>query len=117
MHILAAEAEHLVTVSITLRHEVRAEVLTGLTEAFSSDSYSDTAKLWNEQRELACKDVLEKHLYPVGVKYVRELLREESEDYLARKCGDELERVRNQLPEATGVLTRSLANQSQAQGY
>jgi transcription elongation factor SPT6 len=86
LHILAAEAELLVSVSITLPDEALAEFEHKLSEAFASDSYSDAAKAWNAERRRVIAEALEKHLIPMGAKWAREWLREEVEDHMAWRC-------------------------------
>ena len=93
LHILAAEAELLVTVSIYLTNEVKAKFERQLNDAFASDSYSDIARSWNEERSRVVQEALEYHLVPVGTKWVREWLREEVEDALAIHCGNKLKEV------------------------
>ncbi|KZT42027.1 transcription elongation factor Spt6 [Sistotremastrum suecicum HHB10207 ss-3] len=86
LNILAAEAEHLITVHIDLPPGPLHEFQSALMEGFTSDSFSDTVKAWNEQRALVVKEALEKYLLPIGIKWVREWLREEVEDSLAKRC-------------------------------
>ena len=93
LHILAAESEHLVTVTISLPAEVKADFERRLNDAFASDSFSDTARAWNEERSRVIQETLEQHLYPVGIKWTREWIREEAEDYLARQCANILRDV------------------------
>ena len=93
LHILTAEADHLITVSIFLPAEAKASFENRLNEAFASDSFSDTAKAWNEERALVVQETLDQHLIPVGVKWTREWIREEAEDYLAARCGGHLRSV------------------------
>ncbi|THH00428.1 hypothetical protein EW145_g7080 [Phellinidium pouzarii] len=88
LNILAAEAELLVTVSVSLQNDVKQTFANRLVEAFASDSFSETAKAWNEERALVVQEAIEKHLIPIGIKWVREYIREEVEDYLAKTCGD-----------------------------
>ncbi|KAI0780912.1 transcription elongation factor Spt6 [Trametes elegans] len=90
LNILAAESEHLVTVSITLTAEAKANFERKLNDAFASDSFSDTARAWNEERSRIVQETLEQHLIPVAVKWTREWIREESEDYLAKQCAQSL---------------------------
>ncbi|TBU50800.1 transcription elongation factor SPT6 [Dichomitus squalens] len=90
LNILAAEADHLVTVSITLRPDAKAAFERKLNDAFASDSFSDTARAWNEERSRVVQETLDQHLLPVGVKWTREWIREEAEDYLARQCASVL---------------------------
>lgn len=88
LNILSAESEHLVTVNIFLHPEVKQEFQTMVVEAFSSESFSDTAKAWNEERSRVVQEAIEKHLIPVGIKWAREYIREEVEDFLASRCAD-----------------------------
>ncbi|OAX41960.1 transcription elongation factor Spt6 [Rhizopogon vinicolor AM-OR11-026] len=90
LHILAAEAELLVTVSMFLTNDAKSKFERRLNDAFASDSYSDTARAWNEERSRVVQEALEQHLVPVGVKWAREWLREEVEDTLAAHCGNVL---------------------------
>jgi transcription elongation factor SPT6 len=93
LHILQAEAEHLVTVSISLPLEAKSTFERRLNEAFSSDGFSETTKSWNQQRSLIVQETLEQHLVPVGLKWTREWIRDEVEDFLASQCGDHLREV------------------------
>lgn len=93
LHILAAEAELLVTVSIYLTNEAKAKFERQLNDAFTSDSYSDIARSWNEERSRVVQEALEYHLIPIGTKWAREWLREEVEDALAIHCGNKLKEV------------------------
>ncbi|KAL6300573.1 SH2 domain-containing protein [Sparassis latifolia] len=94
LHVLAAEAEHLVTVSITLPADAKASFERRLNEAFASDGFSQTAHAWNEERSRVVQEALEQHLLPIGVKWTREWIREEAEDFLTERCAHGLrERV------------------------
>jgi transcription elongation factor SPT6 len=93
LHILAAESEHLVTLSITLPDESRGVFTRSLEEAFVSDSYSENAKLWNAERMRVVAEAVEHHLIPVGAKWTREWLREEIEDLMAARCAEALHEV------------------------
>jgi len=93
LHILAAEAEHLVTVTVEINDDVRIQFLNDLIKAVSSDGYSETSRLWNEIRTQAVIEAVDKFFLPFGARWIREWLREEVEDSLARVCGEELERV------------------------
>jgi transcriptional accessory protein Tex/SPT6 len=94
LHILAAESEHLVTVTVSLPGDVKADFERRLREAFESNGYTDSAAAWNSERFRVVQDVVDKHLVPAGVKHVREWLREEVEDALAAHCADVLREVR-----------------------
>lgn len=93
LHILAAEADHLITIDISLSVLEESNFREALMRAFKSDGFSDIAKAWNHQRAQVVEEVVEKHLYAVGVKFVREWLRDEVEEMLAGKCSAILEQV------------------------
>ena len=86
LNMLAAETEHLIQVTIAIPSDVRQTFQSQLNDAFASDSFSDNAKAWNEERMLVVHETMEQHLIPAGVKWTREYLREEIEDFLARRC-------------------------------
>lgn len=69
LNILEAESQHLVTVSITLPHESKAEFERDLNDAYASDSYSDAAKAWNEERSRVVQEAMDQHLIPHGSKW------------------------------------------------
>lgn len=94
LHILRAEKALLVTVSITLPKDIRQAFVNQLLESFSSDSFSETAKAWNEERAQVIEEVVNEFLFPSGVRWVREYVRDEAEECLAKICGDALFEVR-----------------------
>jgi transcription elongation factor SPT6 len=93
LHILEAEKEHLVTVSLTVPSDVRLDLERKLTDAFSSDNFTETAKAWNVERSLVIQETLEQHLIPSGLRWIREVLRDEVEDFVANNCGKKLRAV------------------------
>ncbi|KAG6814391.1 hypothetical protein H0H92_010977 [Tricholoma furcatifolium] len=86
LHILVAESEHLVAISIHLPPDVKSDFERKLNEAFASDSFSDAARAWNEERSLVIHETVEQFLLPAGAKWAREHIREEVEDFLAARC-------------------------------
>lgn len=93
LYMLAAESEHLVTLSIYLPDQAKANFFRRLEEAFTSDGYSDVARAWNAERLRVINETVEQHLIPIGVKWTREWLRDEVEDLMASRCGDALRSV------------------------
>lgn len=93
LHILHAEADHLVTVSITLPADTVGDFERRLNEAFASDSFSDSARAWNAQRLRVVQEAIEQHLLPAAVKWTREWLREEVEEFICRQCAESLREV------------------------
>ncbi|KAH6910551.1 hypothetical protein BKA70DRAFT_1424213 [Coprinopsis sp. MPI-PUGE-AT-0042] len=96
--ILAAGAEHLVTVSIFLPPAAVERFKKQLSDAFLSESFSDLAKGWNEERNQAVRKAIQKHLAPVGVKWTQECLREEVEEFLGLKCSNQLHKHIDIMP-------------------
>lgn len=94
LHILAAEAEHLVTVTVTLPLDAKADFERRLTDAFSGDTYSESGRAWNTERLRVVQETLEQHLIPVSIKWTREWIRDEAEEYLCRQCAYILREVR-----------------------
>ncbi|KAJ3999147.1 transcription elongation factor SPT6 [Lentinula boryana] len=90
LYILKAEQELLVTVTIHLPSEIKDNFERRLIDAFSSDLLRESTKAWNEERSRVVQEVMEQHLIPAAVKWMREFLREEEEDYVSSRCGDEL---------------------------
>lgn len=90
LHILAAEAEHLVNVNIHLPTHAVNDFERRLNDAFASDSFSDAARAWNAERLRVVQDVIQQHLVPTGTKWTKEYLRGEVEDYLASRCASYL---------------------------
>ncbi|KAI0093685.1 transcription elongation factor Spt6 [Irpex rosettiformis] len=106
LYILEAEAQHLVNVSITLPPEVTGAFERRLNDAFASDSYSGTARAWNEERLRVVQETLQQHLIPNAMKWTREWIREEAEEALCKKCAHTL-RVRiNAAPYITPDLEK-----------
>lgn len=93
LHMLKAEEQHLITISVTLPSDIKLAFERRLEDAFTSDGFSDTAKAWNAERTRIVREVIDQHLLPAAVKWTREYIREEVEEYLARQCGEALRAV------------------------
>ncbi|KAH8833649.1 transcription elongation factor Spt6 [Flagelloscypha sp. PMI_526] len=76
LDILDAEEQHLVTVTISLPNADKEELEQKLNDAFVSDSFSEAARNWNEERARVIREVLDDFLIPAGTKWTREFLRE-----------------------------------------
>ncbi|TFK76387.1 transcription elongation factor SPT6 [Pluteus cervinus] len=90
LHVLAAENEHLVAVLITIPPEAKTRFERRLVDAFHSDRFSDAAQAWNSERSRVVQEVLDQHLIPAGIKWTKEYIREEVEDWLANQCANQL---------------------------
>jgi transcription elongation factor SPT6 len=93
LQILAAEADHCLTVTIALSPDAKSSFERRLVNAFTSDGYGNTANDWNEERARVVREAIEQHLLPMGAKYARDWLREETEDQIALNCGEILRKV------------------------
>jgi hypothetical protein len=93
LHILTAEAQHAVTISISLDPHTKSDFENRLISAFASDGYSETAAAWNEQRATVVREAMEQYLVPIGIKFTRDWLREEAEDFVAWRCATALRNV------------------------
>lgn len=102
--ILAAEAEHLVNVSISIPNPAISSFERRLNEAFASDNFSDSAKAWNVERSRVVQEVMELHLIPAGIKWTREYLREEVEDHIAAQCSIRLRAVSSHCQKYFAIL-------------
>ncbi|KAF4578811.1 Transcription elongation factor spt6 [Pleurotus pulmonarius] len=98
LHMLKAEEQHLITISVTLPSDIKLAFERRLEDAFTSDGFSDTAKAWNAERTRIVREVIDQHLLPAAVKWTREYIREEVEEYLARQCGEALRARVNVAP-------------------
>ncbi|KAG8886008.1 Transcription elongation factor spt6 [Tulasnella sp. 331] len=101
LYIMQAEHELLVNIHIRLPEGVQGNFQKQLYEAFASDVYNDTGSAWNLERKGIVDDAMEKYLLPAGAKWTREWLREEVEDFLAKKAGDSLQDRINRAPYKT----------------
>lgn len=93
LHILAAEKEHLIEIIMSIPSDIKAAFERKLTDAFSSNHFTDSAKAWNSERSLVVQEALEQHLMPSGMKWVREMLKDSVEDYVAGVCRERLQAV------------------------
>lgn len=91
---MAAEADNLINIVVTIPPDIKATFERRLLDAFSSDSFTDSARSWNAERLRVVQEVIDQHLIPAAIKWTREFIREEVEDVLAAKCGDKLRTVR-----------------------
>lgn len=95
LHILKAESEHLVTVNLFLPSDVRATFERKLVDAISSDNFTESATAWNNERSRVIQEVMDQHLILAGIKWTREYIRDEVEDFLAIRCSEKLRSVRS----------------------
>ena len=82
--ILDAEAKNLVTVTISLPIDAKERIINQIMEAFQTDGFSDTSRAWNDERRAAVEEAVDTHFIPLGTKWVREYLRDECEELLAK---------------------------------
>ncbi|GAA5929376.1 chromatin-remodeling histone chaperone SPT6 [Sporobolomyces koalae] len=82
LQMLAAEAEGLVKVSVTLPQNVRDLVIAELEKFYLSDFTSDLADEWNELRTDILKQALKEHFLPMGEQWIRTSLKEDAEELI-----------------------------------
>jgi transcription elongation factor SPT6 len=93
LHILKAEEEGLITISINVA-DAQVDAFSGALERCCvSTDYGEIASSWDELRKEVCRDVVKNHLIPMGSKWVKEYLKGQAEDYVAEHCRRELEFV------------------------
>ncbi|GAA5947807.1 hypothetical protein JCM3765_001092 [Sporobolomyces pararoseus] len=80
LQILAAEAEGLVTVSVTLPQNIRDFIVRELANYYLSDYTSGLADEWNDLRTDILKQALQEFLLPLGEQWMRTTLKEEAEE-------------------------------------
>lgn len=105
LRVLAAERENLVSVYISLPSDAQSALERRLSDAFTSDSFDESAKAWNEERSRVVHEVFQQHLLPMGAKWAREYLRDEVEDFIATSCAAILKKVIRLFPVLYIVLT------------
>lgn len=95
LQILAAEAEGLVTVSVTLPQHVRDLIVKELESFYLSDYTSALADEWNELRTDILKQALKEFLLPLGEQWMRAMLKEDAEELVMMAIKRKLESVRS----------------------
>ncbi|KAG8790876.1 Transcription elongation factor spt6 [Ceratobasidium sp. 428] len=73
------------------------EITTLLENAYASDSFSDSAKAWNEQCRAVIDEALKKYLIP-QVAWTKAWLQDEVEEHLAGEAAEQLEKRANVAP-------------------
>ncbi|KAK4686395.1 transcription elongation factor SPT6, partial [Tremellales sp. Uapishka_1] len=101
LHMLNAEEEGLIKISIEVVEVQLAEFVSTLIRCCRSSDYGEIATAWNELREEVCQDVTRKLYIPAAAKWVKEHLRSEGQEFCAEKCRMDLEFRVNMRPFAT----------------
>jgi transcription elongation factor SPT6 len=110
LHILAAEQDLLVTVTVHLRAEELATLRNDLTKAYLSDWSSSRAQAWNDIRTDIIEAALNEHLLPLASRWTRDWLKEKAEQYVGERCSEILESVSDAPPrEGDGAFGLTLA--------
>ncbi|KAL1922961.1 uncharacterized protein VTP21DRAFT_9337 [Calcarisporiella thermophila] len=84
--IFQSESDGLTTVEVI----VQPESLNRIAEYFRADRYSEIDKQWNKHRDDVIQMVHDMYLRPIMTKWLKEKLRLEALDRIARLCKDEL---------------------------
>jgi transcription elongation factor SPT6 len=93
LHMLKAEDEGLVNISIDVQDDMSKQFIDTLVRCVHSNDYGEVSTAWNAVREQVCDDVVKKYLIPSGARWAREHLRGQAEEYVAERCRIELEFV------------------------
>lgn len=93
LHMLQAEEEGLIDISIELSEEMLASFADALIRCCRSNAYGEASQQWNAIREEVCWDLVRRLLVPMGQKWLRDQLRGEAETYVGEGCRAELEFV------------------------
>lgn len=91
LHILKAEEEGLVTITISVPEEQISDFTGTLVRCCQSKDYAEAATAWNALREEVCQDVVRKHYIPAVTRWAKEHMRSQAEDFVAERCRQELE--------------------------
>ena len=93
LHILKAEEEGLITISIEVGELETTQFSGTLVRCVRSMDYGEIATAWNTLRQEICETVVEKHLIPSAAKWAKEHMKGEAEEFVAERCRLELEFV------------------------
>ncbi|KAL7424162.1 Transcription elongation factor spt6 [Cryptotrichosporon argae] len=105
LHMLAAEAEGLIKIDITVPDERIGEFAGTLVRCCKSEGIDEIAMAWNALREEICQDVVRNHYVPAAIRWVKEHMRSQAEEFVAERCRMELEfRVNVRPYTAPGML-------------
>lgn len=93
LHMLKAEEEGLITISISVAAMERSQFVDALLRCATTNDYGSVASAWNELRKEICEQTFDQHLGPSASKWAREHLRSMAEEFVAERCRMELEFV------------------------
>lgn len=111
--ILKAEEELLVHVHVSVLQMDASAFESRLMENFASEGFSETSRLWNEERRKIIRQALDEHLYPSAKLWVREWLREECWEFIGRASEVALtKRIDVQPYHSVSMQARQLNKQS-----
>ncbi|KAF9581645.1 Transcription elongation factor spt6, partial [Lunasporangiospora selenospora] len=96
LQILQAQSEGLVKVEIKIPEE--AQYLQSLLDYFLSDNVSEVAKKWNQVRSKILTTSLKDHVFGMMERSLKEKLRIQAEEWVAKKCQMGLEEKLNIAP-------------------
>ena len=103
---LAAEAEGLITIHLEIHEKTRTDIFRKVMDAWVTD-YEDgdeLAEAWAAFKESVVSDAFSTFLLPKATEWLKDDLKQTSEDDICQQCQDELEKVRSD-PRPTAHLT------------
>ncbi|KDN45969.1 hypothetical protein K437DRAFT_246825 [Tilletiaria anomala UBC 951] len=87
---LQAESETLIRMTVELPADKAEELNNTLADGWVSDGISSVSQKWNSLRRSIIEQALKTVLLPMGNVWIREWLREECREFIARRCEGEL---------------------------
>ena len=93
LHMLKAEEEGLVTISIRVADAERSQFVDALLRCATTNDYGSVASAWNDLRRSICEEAFDQHMVPAASKWARDHLRSMAEEFVAERCRMELEFV------------------------
>jgi transcription elongation factor SPT6 len=93
LHMLKAEEEGLITISIRVAETERSQFVDALLRCATTNDYGTVPSAWNALRKEICEAAFDNHMVPAASKWARDHLRSMAEEFVAERCRMELEFV------------------------
>ena len=91
LYMLDSETEGDVVITLSLPAEARDQLVERLGAMYRSDYEGADARAWNEWRMELIVAAVDEHLVPAAARWMRDKLRDDAADHVARRCADALE--------------------------
>lgn len=104
LHLLKAEEEGLITISISAPEESTKEFISALSRCAQSKDYSELAVSWNAERGQVIDTAFRKHYLPAACRWIKEQLRTDAETWVCDQARLTLEDRCNVRPFASNRM-------------